>query len=147
MKVHFLAFADSKYNATKERIRQEAKDSNFFDIITIYGEYDLPENIRNYCNQNPRGYGFWSWKPFIVGQYLSQIEMGDILVYCDIGCIINPLGVDRFNQYLNVLETQEMVVFEMPHIESMYTKIDTFVHFDALEFLETGQVAATAFLY
>lgn len=145
MKVHFLAFADSKYEKTKERIRGEAIDSNFFDIIQIYGESDLPENIRKYCTENHRGYGFWSWKPFIVEQYLNEIDSGDILVYCDIGCTINLRGSDRFSEYLNALKTQEIVVFKMPHLESMYTKMDTLIHFDAIEFSETGQVAATAF--
>jgi hypothetical protein len=32
-----------------------------------------------------RGSGFWSWKPFIIGEVMSQATDGDLVFYCDVG--------------------------------------------------------------
>lgn len=146
MKRHFITFTDSKYNKTKERISLEATNSGFFDVIHPYGESDLPEDILNYCKINKRGFGFWIWKPIIVCSHLSKMNDGDIVTYCDGGCIVNKLGEPRYKDYLEYLQLHDMVVFQTPHPECKYTKISAFNHIGIIDDLQSGQVAATAFI-
>jgi hypothetical protein len=146
MKVWFSSFADSKYSKTKTRIYDEAVNSKFFDHIKLFGEEDLSSDMLNYCNTNSRGFGYWSWKPTIVGKCLDNMEAGDILVYCDIGCIINPKGIRRFNEYKELLREVDMLAFQTPHLECQYCKMDLVVQLNAERFLNTGQVAATSFI-
>ena len=146
MRKHFITFSDSKYNTTKLRIYNEAVNSNFFDTITLYGESDLPDSLLSYCLANERGFGFWSWKPFIVKTHLGKIEFNDILIYCDVGCIINPNGIVRFNEYIELLKKYEMLAFQMHHLEKEYTKMDTLISLKGEHLSDTGQIAATSFL-
>lgn len=59
------------------------------------------------CNRSlfdyPRGFGFWSWKPFIIGAELRASAPGDVVVYADAGVeVIENLRyiIDRMDQDL-----------------------------------------------
>jgi len=46
----------------------------------------------------PRGYGFWLWKPLFIDRELKMMKDGDYLVYCDAGVeIVNNINhiIDR----------------------------------------------------
>ena len=141
--ITFISFADNKYQKTLERIKQEALSSNFFDEVKIFTESDLPDDIRNYCNTNGRGYGYWIWKPYFVNKVLNEIKDDDILIYCDAGCTINPEGKERFNHYIELIKNDDNanISFQMNHLEKRFSKGDLFKYFDSYDQLDTGQIA------
>ena len=51
------------------------------EYLKVYSEYNYGHHKRG-CNM-----GFWSWKPFVIYNYLKQMKDGDLLVYhdCNIG--------------------------------------------------------------
>ncbi|MBP8080833.1 MAG: hypothetical protein KAY12_01645 [Arenimonas sp.] len=134
MKKHFLTFGDSlNYRNSLARIEQEVAAMDFFDSYTISNETSLPEFIdfhREFFSGNRTGYGFWIWKPYLVGQALEAMADGDILLYCDSGCQfnINERSLKRLQEYFDMLAASEHATlsFELIHKERDWTKRDCF---------------------
>ncbi|MWV67889.1 hypothetical protein DCO58_09540 [Helicobacter saguini] len=90
-----------------------------------------PPKMRSF--EPTRGFGYWTWKPQVILQSLSQIEQNDILIYTDIGCNFLPEFANNLLKKLEILESQSMIAFELEHIAKAYTKADTFAFFDVLD--------------
>ena len=58
-----------------------------------------------YLRPGVRGYGFWMWKPEVILTTLGRIPEGEILLYLDAGCHLNPAGRARFWQYVKWVAT------------------------------------------
>jgi hypothetical protein len=131
-KVHLVVFASSNFTNTLKRIKKEAEDSGFFDYIHAFTEKDFPEYINKhsaFIQSNKRGYGYWIWKPYCVKYVLDKLNEGDVLVYLDAGSTINPKGVKRFNEYIDMCKKSEHknVSFQYTNfIENEWTKNDIF---------------------
>ncbi len=154
-KITFLTFADSKMSPTLRRIKKEAKHSGFFDYIHVYDESNLDAEFwrdnKDWVAQNPRGYGYWIWKPYLIRRELQAMAENDILVYLDAGCTINgPFGLERFNQYLEILQDKSIVCFRHKNcLEIQYDKMDflAFMELDSNDdFLHSQQVIASIIL-
>ena len=65
----------------------EAKDwisGRYSDSRSVlYNPDDLPQLIRDYCVANPKGYGLYRWKPWIVHDCMKSCSDNDILLYVD----------------------------------------------------------------
>ena len=87
MRKVFVTYSDQRLIAARFRIAREARATGEFDRIVACGPEDLTAEIRN-CKafQVPRGAGLWSWKPDIIFTVMSQLDDGDIVIYCDAGC-------------------------------------------------------------
>lgn len=128
MKV-FITFGSPDYYPALHRICQEARAFPF-DKIHGYTDLELKqdpvfwEKHGDFILQNPKGYGFWIWKPYLILKKLEELQEGDILVYADSGCELNPQGMERFLDYLDVLEMSELGIlsFQMDHLEQDFTK-------------------------
>lgn len=121
----FLTYGNDAFKKSRERIKNEAESLNLFDdyIIetdkTILNDKEFKNCLNNsYFNKvlhEKRGGGYWLWKPYIIHKTLNNMNNGDILVYCDAGCVINnndstkekfieifnDLNNDRYNMILN----------------------------------------------
>lgn len=97
------SFGDSRYEASRERLQEQAEDFNLFDSIHLYNEYDLSTSFRNdfqeYLSVDIRGFGFWVWKPFIILNTLAGMDEGDVLLYVDMGCHLNSRGKEKLIDY------------------------------------------------
>jgi hypothetical protein len=146
--IHFISFADNKFINTLNRIEIEALNSGFFNKVTTLGEDSLDEKTLNYCYSNGRGFGYWSWKSYIVYEYLKTLDYGDILVYSDAGNTININGKDRFKFYIDYLsqDNNDSIFFQMGHIEKSWSKMDAIDFLDSYNLIDTGQIAACSFL-
>jgi hypothetical protein len=51
--------------------------------IKQYNQSDLPASLADYCHCESRGYGYWSWKPYIISLVISGMSEGDVLWYVD----------------------------------------------------------------
>jgi hypothetical protein len=141
--ITFLSFADKKYHATLDRIKNEAISSSFFDKVKTYTENDLPDDLKKFCISNKRGFGYWIWKPYFVYKTINEINEDDILVYCDAGCSINTKGNERFNDYIEMVKNDSCgnISFQTGHLEKKFTKGEVFKYFDAYEHSDSGMIA------
>jgi len=127
----FLTYGNDVFKKSRERITKEAKSLNLFnDTILETDKTILNDKEFNNCLNDPyfhkvfnekRGGGYWLWKPYIIHKTLNNMNNGDILVYCDAGCVINnndntkekfieifnDLNNDRYNMLLNVYGDNE----------------------------------------
>ncbi len=104
-KIHLISYGNHFFEKSKNRIFEEAKKSNWFNTINIYGPENVSEEYINEFNdiwQKPRGAGYWIWKFYIIKQQLINISNNDILIYIDAGCTINLHGKTRFDEYINM---------------------------------------------
>lgn len=89
MKYVAVTFTDEKYIKTRQRYVEELKSKNIFSEIYSLGPEDIYEEFLRYheglINSNPKMYGYFIWKPFVIYKILKDMNEGDILVYGDAG--------------------------------------------------------------
>jgi len=149
MNKYFICFADTKYQRTLLRLEEQAKEYGLFDCVDTFNENFLSDDIKKYCLENTRGFGFWIWKPILIKFYLEKIDYNDILIYCDAGCTLNIEGKERFEYYMDILSKPEndIITFNMyDNLEKYWTKKDIFVRFNTEHLMETGQIGATSII-
>lgn len=109
---HLLSFADSRMQRSLARLAKQAKEMSIFDRVHFLNENDLSLEFRNHFKQKlilgSRGYGHWSWKPEIIKLTLDKMSDGDLLIYIDAGCHLNPHGRQRLMEYLSLLDKQDL---------------------------------------
>lgn len=146
--IRFISFADEKLKPTLRRIGKEAKQSGFFDEIHLLNEKSFEreylKRYRQWYADNPRGYGYWIWKPYFIRKELRTLKDGDVLVYLDAGCVINASAKERFCQYIMQLsESQPIICFDhISCLNEQYTKTDLIKYFsfnDEPLFLQSRQ--------
>lgn len=105
MKKKFISFGNTsseRFYKNITRIIKEANDFEYFDEIIGFTEKDLIndedfwKNNENFVITNPRGFGYWIWKPHIINKELEKMEEGDILIYADSSCEINKMVKNIF---------------------------------------------------
>lgn len=165
-KKHFISFADTRLQNHLNRIEQQAKSMNFYDNISVYNENDLDSTFINEFKDKlifgSRGFGYWCWKPQIVLQELDKMNYNDILQYSDVGCHLNPNGINRLIEYFNIANIEESLMFQSRSLNSnsnnlyghffleyQWTKADIFNHFNVInnnDIINSGQIIATTFI-
>lgn len=152
--IHFITYGNNLYKNAKKRLYNQANNSKWFNSISIYSPENLSEEFKNEFNdilQKPRGAGYWIWKFDIIRQHLSKINNNDILIYIDAGCSINPLGKQRFDEYIKMLNNSNecIISFKLKHLEKKYTIKELFKYFN-METDDingnTGQIMATVLI-
>jgi hypothetical protein len=150
MRYHFITFGNEPWHASVDRLCAEARELGIFDEVRGYTEADLSEEDRAYGAANPRGYGFWRWKPAVCVRHLETIEPGDVVLYADAGCVFNPPMKARLLEYADMARESGIVGFQMTHIERQWTKRELLQVFKCEhrpEIVNTGQIEATAFVF
>jgi hypothetical protein len=133
--IHFITYGNHKFINSKKRICDEARSVGWFDTITSYGPEDLDLEFQNKFKDmllRPRGGGYWIWKPYIIKKHLEKIKDDDILIFLDAGCTINPKGIDRFNEYIEMINNSDRgcISFQLGTHEKLWTNKEIFDHFN-----------------
>jgi hypothetical protein len=162
--LYFCTFADSTLYRSRKRIIKQAANFKLFDFIKFYDESDLDplftQKYKHQLNKEVRGYGYWIWKPYILKSLIKEINYGDVIFYADVGCWLNPHGIDRFYDYLDIVRKSESGIlafsikeddgafnlYSFP--EYQWTKADLFNFFEVenqADIVESQQIMATCF--
>ena len=88
-RLHLLSFASSRMGSL-HRLRREADAVGRFESVTMLSAGDLGPDYWSACGDfvrtHPRrGFGFWSWKPYVIHRHLASLPEGDVLLYVDAG--------------------------------------------------------------
>ncbi len=133
--IHLISYGDSKYQSAKETLYQEALTTGWFSSITMYSPEDLDDNFKQKFKNIldlKRGGGYWIWKCHIILKKFDEINDGDILIYVDAGCSINPRGKKRLDEYVDMLNKSDdnIISFKMnQHLEKKWTTKEIFRYF------------------
>lgn len=105
-KIHFITFATPAFQMRQWLLNRSAKWFGQVDVIHAWSSRRLDDD--GFTKRHPElfehsvGYGWYSWKPYIILQALQIADEGDLLIYQDVGrrvpvLISRPLrGWDRF---------------------------------------------------
>ena len=88
-KVNLLTYADKNYAELQKQLCATAEASKVFDKGFAITRDDLEKT--SFYTQNkhildqPRGAGYWLWKPYLIYEMLQDMEPNDILMHMDCG--------------------------------------------------------------
>lgn len=150
-KIHMISYGNDKFINSKERIFKEAIDSKFFFSVEVFGPQNLEKEFKYKFNSIlglKKGGGYWLWKLNIIENKLKKINDEDYLIYIDSGCTINNKGIERLNDYINLLKNSNLgiISFQLTHLEKIWTIKEIFNYFkinNELNILNSGQYMAT----
>lgn len=145
-----MAFGSHHISKGFPRFVEQAESMNIFDGIKCFSEKDLDNDFKKlwgrYLVKYSRGYGHWCWKTYLLLQVLESMNDGDILLYLDIGCFLNPAGRDKLLEYYKMVEESETGILgtqsqvknyngmpETLYYENNWTKGDVFEYFGVRE--------------
>ena len=130
MKVVLTNLSNELYASSRHRLNDSAKKYGIEDIRS----YDF-EDIRNtdffrqheHILTQPRGLGYWLWKPYLILKAMETLQDGDIVIYCDCGldfiADINPL--------IKICKEQPVLLFANGNLfNSAWVKRDCFILMD-----------------
>ena len=109
-KIYFITFgSNDNYVEAGIRLIEQAKQLKIFDETILITKEDLKEDNlfwkkhNNFILSNPKGFGYWIWKPYIIKKYFDKINDNDILLYLDSGCEIDYMEGDYFKHCLDTV--------------------------------------------
>lgn len=165
----FVTFGDSRLEQAHRRIRKQADKMGVFgDRVRIFDENgldaDFCEKMKGRLIPGSRGFGYWCWKPQVILQVMREMPEGDVLLYADIGCHLNPKGAQRLEEYRQLAIKNGIVAFQSRALgeaartdlrlhflpERQWTKMDTLKYFgvaDNSDILNSGQVGGGVLLF
>jgi len=99
----FLTFGGGKtWPDAARRLQKQAEATGVFDEVfgetsdEFFAANPAFSQHRAFIESNPRGWGYWIWKPFLILKYMERLNPGDILLYLDAGCEILPENSAKF---------------------------------------------------
>ena len=108
--IHFITYGNDVFEKAKTRLMNQAKEFYPFKTMKAYGPEDLPTDFTQKFKSIldlKRGGGYWIWKPLIIKQKLAEMQENEFLIYLDAGCHFNKNGMNRFNEYIDLLTKSE----------------------------------------
>lgn len=104
MRIHLTTYADASMSIAAAICRESAL-RNGIDKVWQWSDASIRQTEFYQENKSildqPRGSGYWCWKPFIILDTLQRMQKGEILVYADAGVeFIAPIKhiTDRMQQ-------------------------------------------------
>ena len=128
MKVVLTNLANKLYEESRFRLNDSARR---FGIEHI-NSYDFEEikstsfyNAHKSILEQPKGIGYWLWKPYIILETMKTLSEGDVVIYSDCGIEL----IDSLDPVINICkEQQPVLLFANGNFKNlMWTKRDCFV--------------------
>lgn len=161
VKSHNTNYKNGRADHASKRLEQQAIACKMFDTVYRYDEFKLFEDKQwrkqhhNFADSNPRGFGYWIWKPYLIHKHIERLSTGDVFIYADGGCEIIPETYDHLAHLLK--DTSFDVSVSLPtsdgeldprgdYSNKKYCKSAVLKHFDLLDdktFLDTEQYQAS----
>ena len=134
MKKYFISFGNEKFKNQLNRICTEAVQTGWFDGVIAENTVTIQDFIsdhKDFFDNNPRGCGYWIWKPFIMLKQISKMNEGDYLFYTDAGSRILPHRKDVFDSYLELLDNQPVLISGegSPYLQKQFIKLSLLKEF------------------
>jgi len=115
--INFISFGShDNYIEAGIRLINQANDLKIFNNIKFYSKDDL-ESDNNFWSKhkdfilnNPRGFGYWLWKPYIIKKSMDEMKDNDILLYLDCGCEIDINEKDYFLECIEIVKKDKNIV-------------------------------------
>lgn len=122
-----VIFADNRLAKKRGQLEKDLAELHIFDEVMCFDEERLgPEFWQKHGTfvRHSRGFGYWIWKPWILLKAFERCNEGDVVLYMDVGCVLNTKARDRLHEYINMVRGAEngLLAFRLTHAERYYTK-------------------------
>lgn len=150
MSIHLVSFATPSYYPSLRRLERSAANfgvkffhSYNFEIIKRNPFYTKYRHIL----AQPRGAGYWLWKPFIILETLKQLSDEDVLIYLDCDVIVVK-NLSALCELCNA-DNPILLVTDHGHQNKTLTRRDCFYYLDCdnEKYYEAEQVWAGLQVY
>lgn len=138
VKMHFITFASKhkRFREAAENLASYAKSFDMFESITVHTEDTIPEFIeihKEFLEKNPRGFGYWLWKPYIIHKTLCSIPEGEMVFYMDSCCGLQVNAKKRLIDYIDMAHKNKDGNLFFGPMNPIYhwCKMDTILSLDA----------------
>lgn len=155
MNIIFMTFSShDNYIDAGNRLINQAKQMNIFKETILYSAENLQKDSEfwskhaTFIRNNPRGYGYWLWKSYIIKKRMENMADNDILLYLDCGCELSIGRKDKLLECINIVKTDK-IVGTTTYIEREWNKMDLIekLRMNKNEYLDTNQRQAGANLF
>lgn len=143
--IKLVTYSDDKYRARQKKLCERAFELGCVDDAIEYTREALEEQTFYRENKalldQPRGSGYWAWKPYIILETLKCMNENDIVVYLDSGDWISS---DFRDFVTRKMRTHDIHLTDGSYPCQEWTKRDCFVKLgcDATRYHEAIQVEA-----
>lgn len=132
MKIH-INYAQGGYIQSQRHCCSTALSCGF-DISKPYGLHDIDSQFvqaNMYTMSQPRGAGYWLWKPYLILKTLEMMSDEDWLMYTDSGMYFVRDPWDMIMSKQDQMGDMGVMTFTSIETNKVFTKRDTFVLMDA----------------
>jgi len=137
-KLYFLTFGagSNDYYDSVKRLCNQAKDFECFNEIIGLTDKDLENDTdfwvkhKDFIKNNPRGFGYWLWKPYIIYKTLLKMGDNDLLLYLDCGCELYKPKKDIFLSQIDLVNKKYIIGTFAGSNDLNYTKADLYHKFN-----------------
>lgn len=130
-RIRLVNFIHSNTNDKENNCCQSALKYGFTECvsynISVYDKDRLFREQHEHIFNLTRGYGPWTWKPFIILDSLLSMKYGDMVMYLDSEFVF----IDSPAKYLKMALQRQVLPFATSSVEKHWTKRDTFILMDA----------------
>jgi hypothetical protein len=147
--VYLITYGQGDAYVANERVLAESSLDKCVDAVVMYRKEHIDEAFyekNKAILDQPRGAGYWLWKPYFILKTLEQIPEGAILIYLDSGLKI----VDSMDAIINRLNGYDMLFFDnIASTHRKYTKRELLKFFDMDNNLvrDSGQINAAVMIF
>jgi hypothetical protein len=73
------------------------------------------ERWRGFIEANPKGFGLYVWKPYLISHYLGTLDANTDLLYLDAGCVmhLSTSSIKRLDNLLRTLDDSSVISTEL----------------------------------
>ncbi len=147
----YLCYANEAYSIAQACAVHAARKFGRFDQIIAAGPHDVDPSFAHTHREvlaQPRGGGYWLWKPHLIYRTLLSMTDGDLLTYADAGIFVMPGFIETHQRNLAALtgNSKSFTALRVFLRERKYTKRDAFIRLDCDhgDFADSDQFVATA---
>ena len=147
---HFVSFGGGRrWQPALRRISSQAARTKLFSKVNTFNNAEIEAAIQEFgrhakfVQENPRGYGYWIWKPHIILKIFEKYPECAGIFYLDAGSEINinDFSLTRLRDYIGIAERHDGLAFTIPFIEKNWTHPSLIDALGARDFAETQQIA------
>jgi hypothetical protein len=116
MNINFITFGShDNYIEAGIRLINQAYNLKIFNNIKLYSKDDLESDTnfwsihKDFIINNPRGFGYWIWKPYLIKKSMDKMKINDILLYLDCGCEIDSNEKEYFLKCIEIVKKDYIV--------------------------------------
>ncbi|MCM5528543.1 hypothetical protein [Parasegetibacter sp. NRK P23] len=132
MKIALTNLSNHSFNEGRERLNTSALKHGVQDLYSFsFESFSGKPFFKQFEHilAQPRGLGYWLWKPYIILETLEQLNDGDVLIYSDCGIEI----IEDLSPLVEICAAkQPVVLFANGNLlNAAWTKRDCFVRMNA----------------